>query len=234
MRKQKSNTGLIVVLVVLIMLVLFWFCLFFLYKEGYLSLSKENKNNISLNNKAEEKNDDNKNIVNMKDIYNDLKNGKRTITTQNGVYSLDDYLNGKAFSSSILYSPEKYTYTDLDKDGIDELIVKLSKTDGFAIIHYEDNIVYGYYYIPLRGFRDLKEDGTYYASDSAYTTYIYNMTFNKNTYSDNVIMNYDKSNNKCVINNENKAMDDCDKYMLKQDEKTSINFEEYDQIDNAN
>lgn len=87
--------------------------------------------------------------------------------------------------------------------------------------------------IPLRGFRDLKEDGTYYASDSAYTAYIYKIKFNKDTYIENIIMNYDKSNNKCIINDENKTMDDCDKYMLKQDEKTNINFENYDQIDNA-
>lgn len=231
MKNKKPNTGLIVFFVILIMLVLFLFCLFFLYKEGYLSLSKDD-NDITMADKKEEKSDSNK--ISMKDIYRDLRNGKRTITTQNGAYSLEDYLSGKAFNLSILYSPEKYAYIDLDKDGMDELVVKLSKTDDYAIIHYEDNVVYGYEYIPLRGFRDLKEDGTYYASDSAYTTYIYKIKFNKDTYIENIIMNYDKSNNKCIINDENKTMDDCDKYMLKQDEKTNINFENYDQIDNAN
>ena len=54
----------------------------------------------------------------MKDIYRDLRNGKRTITTQNGAYSLEDYLSGKAFNLSILYSPEKYAYIDLDKDAV--------------------------------------------------------------------------------------------------------------------
>ena len=53
------------------------------------------------------------------------------------------------------------------------------------------------------------------------------MKFNKDTYIENVIMNYDKSSDKCVINDENKTMDECDKYMLSQDEKTSIIFEDY-------
>ena len=139
MKNKKTNTGLIVFFVILIMLVLFLFCLFFLYKEGYLSLSKDD-NDITITDKKEEKSDSNK--ISMKDIYRDLRNGKRTITTQNGAYSLEDYLSGKAFNLSILYSPEKYAYIDLDKDGMDELVVKLSKTDDYAIIHYEDNVVY--------------------------------------------------------------------------------------------
>ena len=69
MKNKKPNTGLIVFFVILIMLVLFLFCLFFLYKEGYLSLSKDD-NDITLTDKKEEKSDSNK--ISMKDIYRDL------------------------------------------------------------------------------------------------------------------------------------------------------------------
>ena len=227
MKKQKSNTGLIVVLVILIMLVLFWFCLFFLYKEGYLSLDKENKKDVTLNDKKDEKDNNEKVQVSMKDIYNDLKNSKRTIITPNGTYSLDNYISGEAFNLGNMHKAEKYAYIDLDKDGIDELIFELSNTNEYAVLHYEDNNVYGYNYISLRGFRDLKIDGTYSASDSAYTTYIYKMSFNKNEYINNFIMNYDKQNNKCIINDESKPMDDCDNYINEQDKKENVTFYDF-------
>lgn len=234
MKSGKANTVGTVILVILIMLVLFGGCLFFLYKEGYLSSNKEisNDSDVTQNDKEEnrdqEKSDSTKKQINMETIYADLKSGKRTITTQNGVCSLNDYLSGEAFNLGNMYTPEKYAYVDLDKDGVKELVIQLSKTNDYAILHYQDDTVYGYSYVPSRGFRDLKEDGTYSSSDSAYTTYISKMSFNKETYSSNIIMNYDKSTDTCTINDESKDSSDCDNYILEQNKKESVKFLDFD------
>lgn len=74
----------------------------------------------------------------------------------------------------------------------DELILELQSYDGsYAILHYEDNQVYGYEHLVYRGFQLLKKDGTYMASGGAATYALIHASFDKGNMTETVWLDRD-------------------------------------------
>lgn len=69
-------------------------------------------------------------------------------------------------SIEVRFEPEEYTILDLDRDGADELIVKLMGQGGYLILHPTEDGLWGYTQV-VRGMMDLKADGTFTGSSGA-------------------------------------------------------------------
>lgn len=72
-----------------------------------------------------------------------------------------------------------FAVVDMDGDGTYEIILRImtnGNEQGFAVLHYQNGDVYGYRFFS-REFEDLKEDGTFFASDSAFNSEIRTVTF---------------------------------------------------------
>lgn len=86
-----------------------------------------------------------------------------------------------------------FTTIDLDSDGMQEVILMLDSYAryGYEILHYQNGAVYGYYMIP-RGFEELKLDGTYEGSSSAFSGTIKRIeSFSENGLSEQIVVEYD-------------------------------------------
>lgn len=80
---------------------------------------------------------------------------------------------------------EKFSIIDLNDDGSPEVVLRLyymtNEDYAFSVLHYEDGIVYQYGF-PYRGFNDLKVDGSFYWSNSAFNSGIAKLDFHKDEY----------------------------------------------------
>lgn len=116
---------------------------------------------------------------------------------------------------------KEYTYVDLNKDGIDELICKTEfTTDPNMIFHYEDGKIYGY---TVHNMKDIKTDGTYcnFLTDS---TYGYNeMIFIKRMWGWKTLA--EKKNDKYLINDKDVSEQKFEKFEEKQNKKENIKWE---------
>ena len=86
-----------------------------------------------------------------------------------------------------------FTIIDLDGDGIREVILMLGSDAryGYEILHYQNRTVYGYYMIP-RAFEELKLDGTYEGSSSAFSGSISKIeSFSENGLTKQILVEYD-------------------------------------------
>ena len=114
-----------------------------------------------------------------------LNSSEELFYADTGEYkTLEAYL---AQSSEILMFVHDFAVIDLDADGADEVILGMWKGLGeqsliyVLILHYDDGIVYGYS-LPMRGFRELKADGTFLASSSASDSRLCTIAFVKGSY----------------------------------------------------
>lgn len=88
-------------------------------------------------------------------------------------------------SSSINLKLSKFAIIDLDNDNVPEVVLGMSVDDNdlyYEILRYQSGIVYGYS-LPLRGFNQLKIDGTFGFSGGASNHGFGTITFAENTYS---------------------------------------------------
>ncbi len=91
------------------------------------------------------------------------------------------------YTDSDTVSVERFAVIDLDGDGEDEVVLELDcYGGGFVILHYQNGEVYAFEQC-YRGFKGLKEDGTFMASDSAVHTCIEKLVFSDTGYSDIVL-----------------------------------------------
>lgn len=69
----------------------------------------------------------------------------------------------------------KFAIEDLDGDTVPEIVIEVDSEGGYIdfiqVLHYSRENVYGYYF-DKRCMQDLKKDGTYFSSSSAYDTSI--------------------------------------------------------------
>src|SRR5574344_1409304 len=108
-----------------------------------------------------------------------LKNNAKLINENNEEILFKDY----RIPGCVTTEANQYAFTDLDKDGIDELIAKTTSDYGaYIIIHYDkkgDGKIYGYM-IEARSLENLKADGLFMGSNGAdYSEYL-SMSFDKN------------------------------------------------------
>ena len=79
----------------------------------------------------------------------------------------------------------RFSIIDLNGDGSPEVVLRLyymtNEYYAFSVLHYEDGTVYQYGF-PYRGFNDLKVDGSFYWSNSAFNHGIAKLDFHKDEY----------------------------------------------------
>lgn len=119
------------------------------------------------------------------DAYRDVLLGKTAIF---------DSVSGKEFyigqiqetiNPDIPIEPTSFSVVDMDMDEIEELILTLaispSNTYGYLVLHYQEEVVYGYIF-SQRSLSELKVDGTFWASAGAGDVSICSISFDKETY----------------------------------------------------
>lgn len=82
-------------------------------------------------------------------------------------------------------SPAQFAVVDMNGDGVPEVVYQRSNYIGFVVLRYEAGQIYGYS-IPYRGLLELKQDGSYSASSSAFASIVGKMRFLGDTYETDV------------------------------------------------
>lgn len=113
-----------------------------------------------------------------KELYIEVIDNKQNyITEDNKEKSVNDYLTDENITDG--YSVE-YALIDLDNDNKDEMIVLFGANDGYyLILKNEDGKIYGFER-DYRSMVTIKEDGTMLATNSASSSEIYKVSFDKN------------------------------------------------------
>ncbi len=77
---------------------------------------------------------------------------------------------------------DQYTFVDMDQDGQDEMVVKEEQNLNASLVFHKDgDTVYGYLFY-VRMLQDLKQDGSFAGSGSAFLRAFSTVTFNKTEY----------------------------------------------------
>lgn len=154
---------------------------------------------------------------NKLNIDKELMNVMRSHKT----FVIDD--NNKAKFNK-LFVPKEYTYIDLDGDKKNELVVLTNDYSGeYVILRYFNRKVYGYR-VGARSFLDLKEDGTFMRSGSAYESTISRIEFVNNDLNYIDIVTYDTENKKYTVDNKEVNRDELNKYLTEWNNKKSKEF----------
>lgn len=81
-----------------------------------------------------------------------------------------------------IFIPRDYAFVDLDRDGLNELVVSEAPYgDTYLILHKSNDVVYGYC-LYTRWFQSLKTDGTFMATGGAVSNCYRTISFHQNTY----------------------------------------------------
>lgn len=129
-----------------------------------------------------------------------VMNSEKTFVDENGNELL--FKNYKIYDKE--ENAEKYTFVDLDKDGINELAVYTTSYNGaYMIFRYdkETKKVYGYM-LGIRSFQNVKVDGTFRGSNGAGSHVYCKINFNKNKLEDVYLAYHDVVLKKYIINNQ--------------------------------
>jgi hypothetical protein len=159
-------------------------------------------------------------------VYKDVLNETSNIKTATGEYKISEYLNSKDTNINDLgeVKTSSYASVDMDNDGTDEIIFKLTRDEEcvYAILHFENDTVYGYKYINNRGLLELKVDGTYSASSGARASQVLKMSFTNVTLNQTELASL--LDDKYSVNNVDTTKEEYDKFMENQINKTSALF----------
>ncbi len=78
------------------------------------------------------------------------------------------YLNELAYDTNPIKTPQ-FAVVDLDGDGVSEVVLALEDYNGFIILRYKENKVYGFI-VSYRSMYNLKADGSFMSSSSSSDT----------------------------------------------------------------
>ena len=119
---------------------------------------------------------------------------------------------------------DKYAFVDLDKDGVEELVIYTTSDYGaYVILHYENEKVYGYM-IEVRSLENLKADGSFMGSNGANSTEYLRMKFNKNSYTIETEAVYDGNEKVYKINNANVSEKEIKDYVENWNKKENVSW----------
>ena len=123
------------------------------------------------------------------DLFTDiLQNNCRFIFKGKNIY-LNDFLNDE-FDNEHTFYADYFTILNMDNDDIPEVILQIGPTGERLVLHYENDIVYGYHF-GLRVINDLKKDGTFHWSGGAAYNGFGRLQFVDNKCEINEISRYD-------------------------------------------
>lgn len=150
------------------------------------------------------------NEVNTKQILLNVINNKQKFLDEN---NKEVFLKDFKVIDNQNAEVDKYAFIDMDKDGIEELIIYTTSDNGtYVMFHYENSKVYGYRLGTL-SLENLKTDGTFMENNGDnYVEYL-RMTFNKNSYFIKKEAVYDKKNKDYEIDNTSVSKEDIEEYV---------------------
>lgn len=159
--------------------------------------------------------------VNTKQLLLDVMNSKeKFISEDNKEVFLKDFKIVENETAKV----DKYTFVDMDEDGIEELVIYTTSDYGaYVILHYEGGKVYGYM-IGVRSLENLKTDGSFMGSSGANSNEYSRMTFNKNSYTINTEAVYDTTNQIYKINGTNVSEEKAKEYAETWNKKQNVNW----------
>ena len=159
-------------------------------------------------------------------VYKEVLLGNSNIKTATGEYKISEYLNSKDTEINDLgeVKVDSYASVDMDEDGTDEIIFKLTKDEEcvYAVLHFANDVVYGYKYINNRGLLELKTDGTYTASSGATASQVLKMSFAETQMNQSELGSI--LDDKYSVNGQSVTQEEYDKFIKTQNDKTSVSF----------
>ena len=90
------------------------------------------------------------------------------------------YLNELAYDSNPIKTPQ-FAVVDLDGDGVSEVVLAIEDYNGFIILRYKENKVYGFI-VSYRSMYNLKADGSFMTSSGSSDTSVSKMLFIGDTF----------------------------------------------------
>lgn len=195
-----------------------------------LTACSNNKDNANLNNKSEsaktQLSSDNKSFA--IDAYKAVLQNKAEFfsSDDNKDVYLKDFLTKDEIYGTV-YKLTHFAVVDMDGDGTPEVILELTVgkyVEYYEVLHYMNNKVTGYIQV-LRGFGDLKTDGTVFYSGSAFNNGYLKLSFKANACDDYILgyHNTDDNNGSPIrtyfIDNKPATEKEYNAFVKEQDEK---------------
>lgn len=189
---------------------------FFIWKNG--ESEKNNTNNIT-NTTTDTTSNSSKTDTNQL-LLDVMNNEEKFINKDNKEVYLKDFKIVEEQTAKV----DKYAFVDMDKDGIEELVIYTTSDYGaYVILHYENSKVYGYM-VGVRSLENLKTDGSFMGSSGANSNEYSRMTFNKNSYSIKTEAVYDGTDKIYKINNEKVSEKEIKEYVENWNKKENVSW----------
>lgn len=157
---------------------------------------------------------------------------KKTFITENGkAVFLKNYKIGEGYYSElIMANPCEYVYVDFDSDGKEELVVNISKMQGFyLVLHYNGYDIYGYEF-GIRSLSALKSDGSFMQSGGTASNYYCRMSFEQNKINIIYTAIKDSTAGKFQLNGKECSIQELNEYINDWYLKENVQWKEYDFI----
>jgi len=200
-----------------------------------------NKDSSNLDSKSESaktqlSSEDNKSLA-MEAYKAVLQNKAEFFSTDNkkNVY-LNDFLTNEEIYGTV-FKLSHFTVLDMDGDGIPEVVLELTVgnyVEFYEVLHYMDDKVNGYSQV-LRGFENLKKDGTVRYSNSAFNNGYRKLSLETDACEDDILGYHNtESNNDVVtrtyfIDNKPATEESYNAFAKEQDEKKDAVWYEFSQ-----
>ena len=153
-------------------------------------------------------------------LLNVMNNKQKFINEDNKEVFLKDFKIVENQTAKV----DKYAFVDMDKDGTEELVIYTTSDYGaYLILHYENNIIYGYM-IGVRSLENLKTDGSFMGSNGANSSEYSRMTFNKNKYAIKTEAVYDETNKVYEIDNTSVSEKQIKEYVENWNKKENVSW----------
>jgi len=94
---------------------------------------------------------------------------------------LNHFTFGTEYAATNVFVPAQYSFVDMDRDSVYEMVVLDAKMDFFLILRYDGGQVRGYM-VPYRGLMGLRVDGRFQGTESAWISSIGWMQFSGTEY----------------------------------------------------
>lgn len=136
------------------------------------------------------------------DLLLRVLNNKETFIQESGQSGyLREYVQGTTGGAAS--APDRYTLTDLDGDGTEEMVAHISGDPGkYLVLHIYNSKAYGFAFAE-QDFQNLKADGSFIKSQNTYANYFYTLQFDGCQYRLTELAYHNSEKNKARINGQN-------------------------------
>ena len=179
-------------------------------KNGAINLNTTNNNTTNSNTETD-----------TKQLLLDVMNSKKKFIDEE---NKEVYFKDFEIVENQTAKVDKYAFADMNKDGIEELVIYTTSDYGaYIILHYENSKVYGYM-IGVRSLENLKTDGSFMGSSGANSNEYLRMEFNKNSYTLKIEAVYDGTDKIYKIDDSEVSEKDIKEYVEEWNKKEDVKW----------